>query len=103
MERNAESFIELEAARKLYTDLFTVVKDSSLIINAAISTFEAANTEAETNKTAALKRYDEALNLFGNTKTPPVVECWKARGDVLQKNNKNGSSRPDCFFSESQF
>jgi CHAT domain-containing protein/predicted negative regulator of RcsB-dependent stress response len=88
LKKNKESLIELEAARKLYLDLFNTVKDSSLIINAATTTFEAANTEAETNKTAALKRYDEALKMFGGTKTPPVVECWKKRGDVLLALNK---------------
>jgi CHAT domain-containing protein len=88
MRKTTESLNELEAAKKLYLDLFTTSKDSILIVNAAISTFEAANTEAETNKTAALKRYDEALKIFGDAKTPPVVECWKKRGDVLLALNK---------------
>jgi CHAT domain-containing protein len=83
MKKNTESLDELEAAQKLYLDLFTTSKDSILITNAAISTFEMANTEAETDKTAALKRYDEAIKLFGDAKIPPVVECWKKRGDVL--------------------
>lgn len=83
LQKNKESLIELKAAQTLYTNLFNSVKDSSLITNAAIATFEMANTEAETNKTAALQRYDEALNLFGNAKILAVAECWKKRGDVL--------------------
>jgi CHAT domain-containing protein len=83
LHKNKESLSELEAAQKTYLDLFNTVKDSILIINAATSTFEAANTEAETDKTAALKRYDEAIKLFGDAKIPQVVECWKKRGDVL--------------------
>lgn len=92
MGKNKESLIELTAAQKLYIDLFNAVKDSSLITNAATTTFEIANTEAETDKTAALKRYDEALKLFGTTRTPPVVECWKKRGDVLLSLQKMGDA-----------
>ena len=83
MGKNQASLTELTAAQKIYLDLFNTVKDSSLITNAAITTAEMANTEAETNKTAALKRYDEALSLFGTAQTPQAVECWKKRGDVL--------------------
>lgn len=83
MRKNKESLTELKAAQVLYINLFSFVKDSLLITNAAIATFEAANTEAETDKIAALKRYDEALLLFGNAKIPAVIECWTKRGDVL--------------------
>jgi CHAT domain-containing protein len=88
MKKNTESIDELEKAQKLYLDLSKTYKDSILIVNAATTTFEAANTEAETNKTAALKRYDEALKIFGDAKIPQVVECWKKRGDVLLALNK---------------
>ncbi|MDZ7877167.1 MAG: CHAT domain-containing tetratricopeptide repeat protein [Saprospiraceae bacterium] len=81
-----------ESARKLYLDLFNASKDSSLIINAATSTFEIANTEVETNKTAALKRYDEAIKLFGNAKIPQFVECWTRRGDALQQLQRLGDA-----------
>ena len=83
MGKHKESLVELKAAQVLYINLFNTVKDSLLITNAAIATFEAANTEAETDKIAALKRYDEALLLFGNAKIPAVTECWTKRGDVL--------------------
>lgn len=83
MGKNKEALTELSAAQKLYINLFNATKDSSLITNAATTTAEIANAEAETDKNAALKRYDAALKLFGTTRTPPVVECWKKRGDVL--------------------
>ncbi len=92
MGKNKEALTELTAAQKLYIDLFNSVKDLSLITNAATTTFEMANAEAETNKTAALKRYDDALKLFGTTRTPPVVECWKKRGDVLFSLQKFGEA-----------
>jgi CHAT domain-containing protein len=92
MGKNKEALTELEAAQQSYIDLFNTEKDSSLITNAAMTTVEIANAEAETNKTAALKRYDEALQLFGTTKTPPVVECWKKRGDVLLSLQKTGEA-----------
>lgn len=92
MGKNKEALTELTAAQKLYLDLFNTVKDSSLITNAATTTAEIANAEAETSKTAALKRYDIALKLFGTTKTPPVVECWKKRGDVLLSLQKFGDA-----------
>ena len=92
MGKNQASLAELTAAQKIYLDLFNTVKDSSLITNAAITTAEMANTEAETNKTAALKRYDEALSLFGTAQTPQAVECWKKRGDVLLNQQKFGDA-----------
>lgn len=92
MGKNKEALTELTAAQKLYLDLFNSGKDSSLITNAATTTAEIANAEAETDKNAALKRYDAALKLFGTTRTPPVVECWKKRGDVLLRLQKFGDA-----------
>jgi CHAT domain-containing protein len=82
----------LDKAKNQYFGLFVSSKDSILNTYAADCIFESGNTLAESKNSEgvqkALQRYDEALTMFGNSQSLYAVECWKARGDVLQQNNK---------------
>ncbi len=90
LNKSEASLSYLSEAKNTYLKLFANTKDSLLNIYAANCIFESGNTEgALKNDVAALQHYDEALTLFGNAQSPFAIECWNARGDILQKNNKN--------------
>jgi CHAT domain-containing protein/tetratricopeptide (TPR) repeat protein len=92
LNKHDVSLSYLEKAKNSYLSLFSISNDSSLINQAANCIFESGNTLAESSNTEgvqkALQRYDEAIILFGNKQSLYAVECWKARGDLLQKNNR---------------
>ena len=113
LNKNDQSLAYLDKAKNTYINLFATVKDSFLRVYAANCVFESGNTWAGTrftneqinrntnnntsqyerqgtvkNLAVALKYYDEALRLFGNIQSPYAVECWKARGTVLEKMNR---------------
>ena len=90
----------LEEARKAYLEVFNITKDSIVLINAANAVYEAGNVMARNaateggvkNYTAALNKYNTALQMFGDAKHPFVVECHTAMGDVLLKQNNTDAA-----------